>query len=224
VRKRLLVFVGVLLAVWSTAALQAQPVSADNCDPGGIDHRSLFEAGTATRSELVSATATATSFSFTMRPLYDLSFRVDKEWADKTAAAYKGQDPAALFKKDEIFAAARDGAFPKAVVLKFSQERSAKEIRKDIEKTLKPSGQHRSAAGKRFLDAFKGKFEDGDEAVIRVACSDSLLFTVNNEPRAQVRDAAFAKALLAVWISPGEYPALLGNIREMLKDRDEKKP
>lgn len=195
-----------------------KPFETRSFGPGGTE--TLIKTGDDSEMKLASATRTATSISITMKSIYQVTLYLEEAGARAALAPFKGQKLDEVLKSDDIHRAIINGDYPKAVVLRFSQEISSREIRENLNEKFLHSPAYGTAEAKRFVDFLKRDFKPGDEVVIRFL-ADRVLTTVANREQPEIRNQSFARALLAIWVGKdkksGNRWGLLSEVEPLLQ-------
>jgi hypothetical protein len=212
------VVVAFAVLLLSAGTVAAKPVEARAFGSGASG--AMIKTGSATEMQVGEVTRTATSFSISMKTVYQVALYLDETGARQALAPFKGQPLKELLKKDELHRAILDGGFPKAIVLSFVQDTSAQAVRTKLEDSLALSPAYGTPEARRLLGFIEGTFKAEDEVVILIL-ADRVLTTVANKVRPEILGQAFPRALLAAWVGAkkksGEASGLLADIGPWLE-------
>jgi hypothetical protein len=178
-------------------------------EPGGPE--TMMLTGVGQHSVLLKPEITANSMSFSFRPLFDICLYLDEQGARNAFAAFKGSTVSSLLETGKIQRAVIEGDFPRMMVLRFSDKRSAREIRDDLSEAIGRAVPRRSPAAGKFIGYFRKDFADGDEVVIRLT-GDKVRTTIAGAEMPEIQSRDFVRGLLGMWINKGQYE------RELLAD------
>jgi hypothetical protein len=196
----------------------AKPFESRSFGPGATE--TLIKTGDASETKVGSVSRTDTSFSFSMKTIYEIALYLDEAGARQAFVPFKGQTLDEMLKADDIHRAVIEGEFPKAVVMSFPQKISSLDIRASLNDSIALSSAYETPEARRFVNYFKGNFKEGDEVVIRFL-DDRVLTTVAKKPQAEIRSQSFSRALLGIWVGKkkqsGNRGGLLSQIGPLLK-------
>jgi hypothetical protein len=143
--------------------------------------------------------------------LYDVSLFLDEAGARQALAKFKAKDLAKQLGRAEIHEAVLAGAFDKLLLLRFSRNRSAKEMRQDFAESLGARVALSEPGVDEFMKCSGRDFANGDEVVLR-AKAQALGVEVAGAPCAEIANAAVSRAVLAIWIGKGELSGQPGGL------------
>ena len=135
---------------------------------------------------------------------YEVYLFVDEAGVRGALQPFAGQEFRLLHGEGKVQQAVLKGAFPKLLLLRFTEPQKGREVREDMATELRkyPGGSGGEAG--RFVSFLRKDFAAGDEVEIRIVPGGAVRTTVRGEAQREIVSPEFADALLSVWLLQAE--------------------